>query len=88
MDICNSEHPDGIKRVLVTQFSQTGQLTDVMRQILAPLRDDPNIAVHVELLVPLKPFPFPWSFFSFLDAFPESAHLVPPALAPLSLQGR
>ena len=76
-----------IKKVLVIQYSQTGQLTAVTDQIIAPLKADPRIAVQVEALVPLKPFPFPWSFFSFLDAFPESAHRVPPALAPLSLKG-
>jgi len=75
------------KKVLVVQYSQTGQLTRLCERIVAPLRADPRISVHTEVLVPRKPFPFPWSFFSFLDAFPESAHLVPPALAPLSLQG-
>ena len=43
--------------------------------------------MRVEALALLKPFPFPWGFFRFFDAFPESAHLVPPPLAPLSLQG-
>jgi len=76
-----------IKNVLVIQYSQTGQLTSLTEQIIAPLRADPRIAVRVETLMPQKPFPFPWGFFSFLDAFPESAHLVPPALAPLSLTG-
>jgi len=79
--------PGPIKKVLVIQYSQTGQLTALTEQIIAPLKADPRIAVQVEALVPLKPFPFPWSFFSFLDAFPESAHMVPPALAPLSLKG-
>ncbi len=76
-----------IKRVLVTEYSQTGQLTAVVARILEPLRDNPRIAVDVVPLVPLRPFPFPWSFFRFLDAFPESAHLVPPPLAPLALTG-
>lgn len=79
--------PDSIKKVLVIQYSQSGQLTALTRQMLGPLAADAQIAVHTETLVPVLPFPFPWSFFSFLDAFPESAHLVPPALAPLSLRG-
>jgi hypothetical protein len=73
--------------VLVVQYSQTGQLAAVTEQIVAPLRDDPAIEVQVEALRLEKPFPFPWPFFRFLDAFPESAHLVPPPLAPLSLRG-
>ena len=75
------------KNVLVIQYSQTGQLSALTEEIIAPLRADARIAVKVETLVPQKPFPFPWGFFKFLDAFPESAHLVPPPLAPLSLTG-
>lgn len=75
------------KRILVLSYSQTGQLDDIVASLLAPLRDDPQIAVHVEVLQPQPRFPFPWGFFSFLDAFPESAHLAPPPLAPLNLRG-
>jgi hypothetical protein len=75
------------KRVLVIQYSQTGQLTAVAEQMIAPLRADPGIALHVESLKPLPAYPFPWPFFRFLDAFPESALMQPPALAPLSLTG-
>ena len=87
MNIDIPKAPGAIKKVLVIQYSQTGQLTALTEQIVAPLRADPRIAVQVEKLVPLKPFPFPWPFFRFLDAFPESAHMVPPALAPLQLKG-
>jgi len=76
-----------MKKVLVVRYSQTGQLTALAEQIVAPLAADPRIEVQVQTLVPLEPFAFPWSFFAFLDAFPESAHMVPPALAPLSLNG-
>ncbi|MBX3618910.1 MAG: dialkylresorcinol condensing enzyme [Rhizobacter sp.] len=76
-----------VKKVLVIRYSQSGQLNDLADSLLAPLRADPHIAVHVETLQLRKPFPFPWGFFPFLDAFPESYHLVPPELAPLSLSG-
>ncbi len=76
-----------VKRVLVLAYSQSGQLSQIVERILAPLRSDASIAIHVETLHPLKPYPFPWTFFSFLDAFPEAAHLVPPQLEPLSLNG-
>ena len=68
-------------------YSQTGQLAEITRRIVAPLEQDAGIAVHVETLRPLQPFPFPWGFFSFLDAFPESAHMAPPALQALTLTG-
>lgn len=75
------------KRVLVVQYSQSGQLTRLAERIVAPLREDPQFEVQVEVLRPLRPFPYPWGFFDFLDAFPESAHLVPPPMAPLSVAG-
>lgn len=75
------------KRVLVLQYSQTGQLASVTREIVAPLAADPAVSVHVELLRPEAEFPFPWPFLRFFDAFPESAHLKPAPLAPLSLTG-
>ena len=79
--------PGPVKRVLVVRYSQTGQLNALTDRILEPLRADPGIELHVETLAPQRPFPFPWGFFRFLDAFPESAHLVPPPLAPLTLRG-
>ncbi|MET0350534.1 MAG: dialkylresorcinol condensing enzyme, partial [Rhizobacter sp.] len=51
------------KRVLLIHYSQTGQLSAVAEQIAAPLRDDPAIDLHVETLVPLAPYPYPWPFF-------------------------
>lgn len=76
-----------IKRILVLSYSQTGQLADVTRSILAPLQQSANLSIHIETLRPVAPYPFPWKFFSFLDAFPESAHMVAPPLQPLSLTG-
>jgi len=76
-----------VKRVLLLRYSQSGQLTQVAERIAAPLREAPGIELHVETLRPEPAYPFPWPFFRFLDAFPESALLHPPALAPLSLTG-
>ncbi len=76
-----------LKRILVINYSQTGQLTEITRRIVEPLQQSSSIAVHIETLRPVTPFPFPWNFFSFLDAFPESAHMVPPPLQPLTLTG-
>ena len=76
-----------IKRILVLCYSQTGQLAEITKRIVEPLQQDGRIAVHIETLRPVNPYPFPWGFFSFLDAFPESAHMVAPPLKPLSLTG-
>jgi hypothetical protein len=79
------------KRVLVVSYSQSGQLTNVVERIIAPLRADATIQVHVEQLR-LPPsvasaFAFPWSFRRFLDAFPESALQRPAPIEPLTLDG-
>jgi hypothetical protein len=85
--ISESVISEPIKRVLVVRYSQTGQLTALAERIVAPLREDSRFAVTVLELRPLEPFPFPWTFFKFLDAFPESAHLRPGELEPLELRG-
>ncbi len=67
-------------RILVVHYSQTGQLPRIVRSMLAPLsgRDDVQIDWHA--IVPRPAYPFPWSFLGFLDAFPESVYLDPPAV--------
>lgn len=76
-----------VKRILVLSYSQTGQLTEITQSIVAPLQQSSHCSVHIESLRPVAPYPFPWRFFSFLDAFPESAHMVAPSLQTLSLSG-
>lgn len=76
-----------VKKVLVLRYSQSGQLNTLTDSFLKPLREDPNVDLHIETIETRKPFPFPWGFFPFLDAFPESYHLQGPELKPLSLTG-
>lgn len=82
-----SPAPPSVKRILVLAYSQSGQLTELTQNIIEPLRKSENFSIHIEALRPVTPYPFPWGFFTFLDAFPESAHLVAPPLQPLSLSG-
>lgn len=76
-----------MKKVLAVYYSQTGQLTRVIKSICAPLESSPDVEVVYECLQPVESYPFPWSFFQFLDVFPESVYLDPPALKPLSSAG-
>ena len=73
-----------LKHVLVVNFSQTGQLTQIAEQFVVPLRAAGH-AVHVETLRPQQPFPFPWPVIDFIDAFPECVQLDAPPLQPLSV---
>ena len=71
-------------RILVLYYSQTGQLTRAARSMLQPLENRTDIELVWQELLPREPYPFPWGFFSFLDAFPESVYLDPPALQPVA----
>jgi len=68
-------------RILVVCHSQTGQLRRIVESMLSPLaeRDDVTLVWHDP--APERPYPFPWTFMTFLDAFPESVYLDPPPMA-------
>ncbi|MBA3581699.1 MAG: dialkylresorcinol condensing enzyme [Gammaproteobacteria bacterium] len=76
-----------MKRVLAIYYSQTGQLHQVMQRVLQPLADAEDISLHVEIIQPQNPPPFPWPILRFFDAFPESVYLDPAPIKPLTLQG-
>lgn len=76
-----------VKKVLAVQFSQTGQAAALLANIVAPLREQPDVTVR-EITLDVAPrFPFPWPFWRFLDTFPETVHLDPPPLASMPLAG-
>ena len=80
---CRSQ---GMKRVLVVHFSQTGQLARVVRALVAPLSEAGDVQLVEEILRPRRPYPFPWPFWRFLDAMPESVLLEAPELEPLGVR--
>jgi hypothetical protein len=71
-------------RILILYYSQTGQLTRAVRSLMAPLAERPDVELVWQEVLPQQPYPFPWGFFSFLDAFPESVYLDPPAMRPVA----
>jgi hypothetical protein len=71
-----------MKKVLVVQYSQTGQLTDIVTSILGPLAADKGVQIHTLTLKPQPAYPFPWSTQTFCDVFPESVEGVPCNLEP------
>lgn len=74
-----------MKKILIIQYSQTGQLSGVLRSLIGPLEADPGVQVTVETLRPRQAFPFPWPVFRFFDTFPETVYGDVPELEPLSL---
>jgi hypothetical protein len=74
-----------MKRVLFVSYSQTGQLSSVVRSVAQPLVSDPSVEVVFETLEPVEPFPFPWPFLRFFNTFPETVHAQPSPLKPLRI---
>lgn len=72
--------------ILVLHYSQTGQLTRVLRSMIGPLENRSDIAIDWRELKPVRPYAFPWRFLTFFDAFPESVYLDPPPVEPVGLR--
>ena len=72
-----------MKSVLLIQYSQSGQLTDVARSVIAPLLAATDVEVTIETLRPKTPFPFPWPFLQFFDTFPSAVYMDGCELEPL-----
>lgn len=73
------------KRVLVLHYSQTGQLTNLLETMLAPLKNESNIELVMTKIESTENFSFPWNFFKFFDAFPETVYLDGPKNKPLNI---
>lgn len=73
-----------MKKVLVIYYTQTGQLRDIVRSVMAPVEKCPGIVVFYEELKPVPAFPFPWTSDQFFQAFPESTMAIPCKLEPFS----
>jgi hypothetical protein len=58
---------DFMKRVLVIHYSQSGQLTNIVRSFLRPLIEAKDIEIVWEELQPAQPYPFPWPLYRFFD---------------------
>ncbi len=65
-----------MSKVLVVYYSQSGQLRRVTESLIEPLQAS-GARVDVAALEPQQPYPFPWPFWQFLDAFPECVYLDP-----------
>ena len=61
-----------MKRVLVVHYSQTGQLSEILRSTVAPLEAAPDVEVSWLPIEPVTPYPFPWPAGFFFNTFPET----------------
>jgi len=72
-----------MKKILVIYFTQSGQLHKAVSATLKNLEKDSEISVQYENLQPKTPFPFPWSYIQFFDAFPETVQGIPCEMQPV-----
>lgn len=63
------------KRVLVLYYSQSGQLKKVLDKFVAPLEKCGGIECDYRAIKPVISYPYPWSFYSFFNIFPEAVYL-------------
>ncbi len=65
-----------MKEILVVYYSQTGQLFDILRNVVSTIVDNQmNVTYHQ--LVPKTGYDFPWKKDKFFDVFPESFLQIP-----------
>jgi len=65
-----------MKEVLVVYYSQTGQLLEILENVVAPLRKG-GIKISYYRIRPKEPYGFPWKKDTFFDTFPESFLQIP-----------
>jgi len=68
-----------MKEVLVVYYSQTGQLLEILKNIISTIQDE-NVRITYHQIKPEKEYEFPWKAEHFYDAFPESFLQIPCAL--------
>lgn len=74
-----------LKKVLIVQYSQSGQLTRIVNKVREPLEQADFIETKVITLEPVTPFPFPWPILTFFNIFPECVYLDPPEIKPVDI---
>lgn len=72
-----------MKKILVVTYSQSGQLEEIVGNILKGINE--TIQVHYEKLKPIPDYPWPWIGTSFWDAMPECVRHIPSELEALNV---
>lgn len=74
------------KKVLIVQYSQSGQLSRIVENVVVPLKASDSIQTKIVTIEPVKPFPFPWPILTFFNIFPECVYLDPPEIKPIEIE--
>lgn len=68
-------------RILVVYYTQSGQLRDIIDNILADVRQ--HLDITYAPIEPAEAWPFPWKTSAFFDAMPECVAEMPAPIKPL-----
>lgn len=71
-----------LKKILVIQYSQSGQLTEIVTNIVKPMRSEDTEFTYLNIEME-NPFPFPWTKASFFGVFPETFLQKPQPVKPI-----
>jgi hypothetical protein len=58
-----------MKKVLILYYSQTGQLTEVVKSFAKPLEIDENVELVYQAIEPKKAFPFPCGILKIMEGY-------------------
>ncbi len=72
-----------MKKLLVITYSQSGQLDQIVSNILMTMEG--KVEVYRHKIKPIPDFPFPWTDMSFWDAMPESVQCTPAQIEALDI---
>lgn len=70
-----------MKRILAINYSQTGQLDEIMNEFLSSMTEFDIDRVKIKMI---KKFKFPWNTASFFDAMPECVNEIPSEISPIT----
>ena len=74
-----------MKKILIVYYSQSGQLTQIVKNFAKPFEQNENYKVSYASIEPVQEYPFPWTGYKFFDTFAESVDKIPCAIKPLNI---
>lgn len=73
-----------MKNILVIHYSQSGQLTEIVNNIVSPIKEsNQDVKITFHKLEMEKPYPFPWNNKDFFGVFPETFLQIPEKIQPI-----
>jgi len=75
-----------MKHILAINYSQSGQLDQILENLLEPLRDNEQLEIEQVKVLPQAPFPFPWTSDAFWGAMPGCVLEDGMDIAPINLK--